>query len=163
MNLRSLALSIFTLQMATAFSGTLAHAQKTPSASPTPAVVATATPAPTVPAPPSEAPALNDKANDYSVRTDSRPCASGTEVCSYDTIVSATARDNGSIVWERQIFTVTYDAAATEKPKITIKTAKLVGKKLLKVTNSKGDTFDLELTHGHLKSPKKPRDYSKKK
>ncbi len=159
MNFRSFALVGLALQITALASGPFALAQKTPSASATPV----ATPAATFPAPASEAPALNDKDNDYTVRTDIRPCAGSAEPCSFDTIVTATARDNGSIVWERQIFTVTYDVAAKEKHKITIKTAKFVGKKLLRVTNSKGDNFDLELTHGHLKSPKKPRDYSKKK
>lgn len=147
--------SVLTLTALLAFS-TFAFAQKTP-----PVTSPTTTPVPTVAAPPSEAPALHDKVNDYSVRTDSRPCMNSTESCSFDTIVSATARDNGSLVWERQIYTVTYDMSAKEKPHIAIKSAKLAGK-LLKITNAKGDTFDLELSHGHMKSPKKPRDYTKK-
>ena len=48
-----------------------------------------------------------------------------------------------------------------EKPRIGIKSAELKGKNRLSITNTKGDTFELELGHGHLKSPKKPRDYTK--
>ena len=124
-----------------------------------------APPAPATP-PASEAPLVHDKLNDYTVRTDARPCAGSTEKendCTFETVVTATTRENGSIVWERQIYSVSYEPTEKEKPRIGIKSAKLKGKNRLSITNTKGHTFELELGHGHLKSPKTPRDYTKKK
>ena len=135
-----------------------------PPAPKTPPTSEAAVSAPVSQAPASEAPPVHDKLNDYTVRTDAHPCTGSTEkenACIFETSAIATTRENGSIVWERQIYSVSYKPTDKEKPRIGIKSAKLKGKNRLSITNTKGDTFELELGHGHLKSPKKPRDYTK--
>lgn len=122
----------------------------------TTAAAATPTPTPAVREP---TPIKNAKM-EFSTRTDIHPCTSGE--CTIDTFVVAKKRDNGDLDWERRIYYRKYEFAKdAEPPVIPMKTLKFVGGKMIYATNARGDTYELETVHGHMKKPKSPKEYKK--
>lgn len=108
-------------------------------------------------------PTTKDKTNEYSVRTVVETCtAKDAERCVIDTLITAKQLVNQDLVWERRIYFQHYDLTQPiEKQAIGIKSIKLVRGKSLMVKNARGDSFELELGHGHMKRPKNPREYTK--
>ncbi len=113
---------------------------------------------------PKEPNPIHDKTAEYSILTEVRAC-SGTqkEVCSIETFVVAKAKDNGDLIWDRRIYFRRYDVdKEIAKQVIGVKSLAFTGtgaKKMIRVNNSRGDVFDLETGHGHLKTPKEPKEY----
>ena len=123
----------------------------TPTPSPAPRASAAAVKEPTP---------VKNKKTEFSTRTDVHPCTGvANETCSIDTFAVAKALDNGELKWERRIYFRKYQASAgAPPPVIFVKSLKLSGKKL-SVTNDRGDAFELEGEHGHMTSPKEPKEY----
>ncbi len=111
------------------------------------------------------APLLNKTAQ-FSIRTVVNACTGSTAPagmsCTIDTLLVAKAIDNGDLIWERQLFSRVYEAdKPLESQMILVKNMKFIGGKSIEVRNARGDTFTVEIGHGHLKSPKSPRVYKK--
>ena len=132
-----------------------------PSATPAPVVVQ-APAKPEFNLPPEPTP-IRDKNFEYSIRTDVQVCSGRPgEKCLIDTLVVAKSADNGELVWDRRIYFRTYEFNKDLPSQIIA--AKLIAfknKKMILVKNARGDSFELETGHGHLKSPKQPKEYSK--
>jgi hypothetical protein len=114
-----------------------------------------------------DAPApIFNKTAQFSIRTIVNACAAGTAPvgmsCTIDTLLVAKATDNGDLVWERQVYSRAYE---TDKPldgqMILVKNMKFAGSKNIEVRNARGDSFTIEIGHGHLKKPKTPKLYKK--
>lgn len=109
---------------------------------------------------------LMNKTAQFSIRTFVNACTGATAptnmTCTIDTLLVAKATDNGDLMWERQIFSRIYEAdKPVDQQMIHVKNMKFVGKNAIEVKNARGDVFMIELGHGHLKSPKKPKVYKK--
>ena len=117
---------------------------------------------------------IKDKKAEYSVRTDAHSCVAAPATqgvapvaldpgaCAFDTFVTAKAIDNGDLLWERRIYFLKYASTAEKKEPLPIVSLAFAGPKTIRVKNTKGDIFELETAHGHMKKPKDPKDYSKK-
>ena len=147
----------------------IAHAADaiTPETTPTAAPQASV-PAPEISTPPTAAiipagPTVKDKTNEYAVRTTIETCTPNEpKNCVIDTMITAKQLVNQDLVWERRIYFQHYELdKPIDKQAIGVKSIKIVRKKLLTITNTRGDSFDLEISHGHMKKPKDAREYSK--
>jgi hypothetical protein len=112
---------------------------------------------------PALAPSTKDKKNSYSIRTQTQECtAEHSEKCEISTFVVSKELASDFLIWERRIYFQHYDPAKpVDSQTITVKSLSLVRGKVLVVKNSRGDSFELAVDHGHLKKPKDARDYSK--
>ncbi len=105
---------------------------------------------------------IKNKVNEFSTRTDVGSCSENSKKCSIDTYLVAKALDNAELDWERRLFFRTYEFKKdTPPPVIKVKSLKFVGKKMVHVTNDRGDVYEVEIKRGHMKKPKKPREYSR--
>ena len=105
---------------------------------------------------------VKNKEHEFSTRTDVLSCSENSKECLIDTFLVAKAIDNGELAWERRLFYRTYQFSKDAPPPVTlVKSLKFVGKKMLHVTNDRHDVFEVEINRGHMKKPKKPREYSR--
>ncbi len=110
-----------------------------------------------------QGPSVKSKTNQYSIRRIVESCtAQSADNCLINTFVVATNIGEEEPLWERRIYFQRYDLTKPVEPQaITVKSVKLSGRKILKVTNGRGDNYELELKNGHLTKPKDPREYRK--
>ncbi|CAN5683473.1 hypothetical protein BH10BDE1_BH10BDE1_00370 [soil metagenome] len=140
--------------------------ETTPAATPQASAAPVAAPEISIPATAAVLPAgptVKDKANEYAVRTTIETCTPNEpKNCVIDTMITAKQLINQDLVWERRIYFQNYELdKPIDKQAIGVKSLKIVRKKILTVTNTRGDSYDLEISHGHMKKPKDAREYSK--
>lgn len=130
------------------------------------APVTSATPATNFNLPP-EPPPIKNKTTLFSILTEFRACSGAPgEICLIETYVVAKALDNGELIWDRRIFYRRYEIdkkidKEVGKQVIAVKSLAFKGRNMVSVKNARGDVFDLEIGHGHLKSQKEPKEYKK--
>lgn len=136
----------------------------TPSTTPATAPVTTPVSG-TLPAPisPSKEPAaISNKTLVVSIRTQTNVCTTPGPACTIDTFLVAKAKDNGELVWERRLYFRPYEPTKELAAQIIeVKSLKFLGPKMIQVKNAKGDTFNVEAGHGHMKKPKETKEYAK--
>ncbi len=105
---------------------------------------------------------IGNKKNEFSTRTDVRSCSEGSKECSIDTFLISKDVVSGEINWERRLFYRTYQFSKdTAPPVILVRSLKFVGRKMVHVTNDRSDSFEVDVNRGHMKKPKKAREYSR--
>lgn len=96
----------------------------------------------------------------YSARSQPVLCEkSTTAICQIDSIIAASAVDNGELLWERRIYFQSSTDGAEPLTAIPVNIMQIKGKKILRAQNARGDSFELDVKLGHMKKPKEPREY----
>lgn len=81
--------------------------------------------------------------------------------CGYDYSLVALALDNGEHVWERVLYSRTYNPdKEVDKQIIRPTSLKIVKKKSAHIKNERGDEFVVWLERGYLTKPPNPKTYS---
>jgi hypothetical protein len=81
--------------------------------------------------------------------------------CGYDYSLIASALDNGEHVWERVLYSRTYNLdKEIDKQIIRPTSLKIVKKKSAHIKNERGDEFVVWLEKGYLTKPASPKTYS---
>lgn len=84
--------------------------------------------------------------------------------CGYDYLLIASALDNGEHIWERVLYSRSYNQdKEIDKQIIRPTSLKIVKKKSAQIKNERGDEFVVWLEKGYLTKPANPKTYPTEK